>query len=402
LLPTIAMPNERIVELTARMLSGETTPAELEELQSLIREHPEEQHFIELLSEYWYRSEQFPDHDNLHSDEHFRHVLDLAIRTEYGPEDNTPGINALAASAPVTDQAFAQPDGHHLQKRYVWKIATATAAACILFTIYFFYRNSRQQVPGSPIAFDQKREVAVRPGARSRLLLPDGSTVWLNSDSKLTYNNNFNSGVTREVNLEGEAFFDVSKNCRHPFIVHTSGIDIHVLGTAFDVKSYPREPTFEATLIRGKIEVRRNNSIGGSSIVLKPHEKLTLVKWPKGPDSLFCYPQGNRGLSAVKPNVSAVIKVFSGKIPDSAVVETAWVYNKLVFDGETFREITEKLERWFNVKIEIRNPEVSAFRFHASFENETIEEVLKSLQVTAPFDYKINDDIVIISAKGRL
>jgi ferric-dicitrate binding protein FerR (iron transport regulator) len=204
----------------------------------------------------------------------------------------------------------------------------------------------------------------------------------------------------REVQLEGEAYFDIKKDNR-PFTVHTCGLDIRVLGTAFNIKSYPRESTFEATLIKGKIEVCRNND-AGPSIVLRPREKLTLHRCLKCPDSQFYRLQVHVDRSVVRPGTVAAITTLSGKIADSAVVETAWVYNKLVFDGETFSEITARLERWFNVKIEITDTEVSALRFHAHFENEPIGEVLKSLQVTAPFDYQINDGTVVISAKGSL
>jgi len=83
-------------------------------------------------------------------------------------------------------------------------------------------------------------EVISKPGARTKLLLPDGTEVWLNSGSKLNYKKDFNTHF-REVELEGEAFFDVVKDAAHPFIVHTSGIDVKVLGTVFNVKSYPQD-----------------------------------------------------------------------------------------------------------------------------------------------------------------
>jgi ferric-dicitrate binding protein FerR (iron transport regulator) len=308
------------------------------------------------------------------------------------------GVRPDEAPAETMDEPFEQRDGFSSRNWRIWKFSAFATAACALVAVCLFYLNSRRRIPDSPIASDRSREVAVKRGAKSRLLLPDGSTVWLNSDSKLTYKSNFNGGVTREVTLEGEAFFDVNKST-HPFIVHTSGIDIRVLGTVFDIKSYPKEPTFEATLIRGKIEVRGNNAADGASIVLKPHEKLTLIKDRKGFDPASVHLPLNPAHPGGKPEAPAAIKILSGKIPDSSVVETAWVYNKLVFDGETFSEITARLERWFNVKIEIVDEEVSALRFHATFENETIEDVLRSLQVTAPFDYEINDDTVIISAK---
>ena len=104
-------------------------------------------------------------------------------------------------------------------------------------------------------------------GSRSRSLLPDGTTVWLNAGSKLYYENDFNG--TREVRLEGEAFFDVVKQTDRPFIVHTSGIDIKVLGTAFNVKSYPEDKTVETTLYRGLVQVFRQEDTPKKSHSIK-------------------------------------------------------------------------------------------------------------------------------------
>jgi ferric-dicitrate binding protein FerR (iron transport regulator) len=93
----------------------------------------------------------------------------------------------------------------------------------------------------------------------------------VNSGSKLTYEGNF-KGNLREVRLDGEAYFDVVKDALHPFIVHTSGIDIKVLGTAFNVKAYKVDRTIEATLIHGSIEVINQNQPGAPKIMLKPHK----------------------------------------------------------------------------------------------------------------------------------
>ena len=336
-----------MAELISRALAGEATPSELEELQRLGEKHPEDQYLLDILSEYWKTPGHPPDQEDLHADAHFRHIIEAAEDTLIIPICRRP--RRMAAVAILTGLLIGGS---------AW---------------WIFYRPAPRTPPRAA-----KQEVAVKPGTRSHLLLPDGTSVWLNSDSKLTYDEHFGEN-TREVTLEGEAFFDVAKNPAHPFIVHTTGIDVRVLGTAFNVKSYPREATFQATLIRGKIEVLKSNE----RIVLVPYEKLILEKTAARP----------------LPDPVAAITRVSPSLPDSAIAETGWVYDKLVFDGETFTEMAAKMERWFNVKIVIEDPQVAALRFHVTFEHETIGQVLSALQVISSFDCTICNNEVLITKK---
>lgn len=376
-----------MAELISRALTGEATPEELEELQYLGEKYPEEQYFMEMLSEYWNTPGNIPDQEELHSDAHFQHILQSAEET-----------GSLSSESPesATDPAYAEGPARWRP----WKLWAAAAAICALIAGGAFYRHLNPS-PSPSVFTDQKREVAVKPGAKSRLLLPDGTIVWLNSDSKLTYNSQF-TGSFREVALEGEAFFDVAKNPAHPFIVHTRGIDVRVLGTSFDVKSYPREATFEATLIRGKIEVSKTDEPKAQKIVLSPHEKLILDKdadSASAPLAAANEAASDPALYNAKPPVKIVLTPLPVNLPDTSVTETAWMYNKLVFDGESFRSMAVKMERWFNIRIHFEDAQVAAYRFHVTFENETIEQVLHSLQVADAFDYTINNDEVTIRKK---
>jgi len=244
-------------------------------------------------------------------------------------------------------------------------------------------------------------EVVAKPGARTKLVLPDGSQVWLNSGSKLNYQNDFNSRI-REVELEGEAFFDVVPSIgpageKIPFVVHASSINITVVGTAFAIKSYPQDETVEATLLRGMIEVSRKDNPNGPKVILKPNEKLIFNKQLEtsqhtGSASV----QDSRQTSAVHDiSVTAVSK----NIPDSEKVETSWVYNRLVFNGDSFQELAEKMERWYNIRIVFKSNNHLRYRFKGTFANESIQEALNALQLTAKFSYKINDNEIEIYDK---
>jgi transmembrane sensor len=224
------------------------------------------------------------------------------------------------------------------------------------------------------------------------MLLPDGSKVWLNSESRIEYNRNFNDTI-REVTLEGEAFFDVVKDKTRPFIVHTSDIDIRVLGTAFNVKSYPKEPSIETTLIRGLIEVTNKNEPTSPKVILYPQNKLVFnkVAAPTQPAS----PQ-SKAIALHKP---FAIAALPRNVADSALVETSWIYNKLIFDGETLRDNAAKMERWYGVKIKFRGDKVGNTPIRYPLANETVEEALKALQIIEPFNYKRNGNEIEISKK---
>jgi len=208
---------------------------------------------------------------------------------------------------------------------------------------------------GFPVTLSHFNEIMVSPGTRTKVQLPDGTQVWVNADSKFSYPESF-KGQTREVFLDGEAYFDVVKDPKHPFIVHTSGINIRVLGTAFNVKAYKAEHTIEATLVHGLIEVTKTEHPEESKIILRPHEKLIFDKFVKE-ESITKSVSGNaEHAEAYKlPSPAITIAPLSKFIADSAIKETSWIYNRLSFEDEKFEDLALKIERWFNVKMTINN-----------------------------------------------
>ena len=216
----------------------------------------------------------------------------------------------------------------------------------------------------------------------------------LNGSSKLTYSNDFNKNV-REVNLDGEAYFNVTKDAKHPFIVHTSNIDIKVLGTLFNVKSYEQDATIETTLLRGSIEVYNKNDASAPKVILRPNEKLVFTKIANEKMETPDKPASN-SLKNTNPDEKISISTLPPNKPDSLKEEISWIYNKLVIDDDDFTKMAEKMERWYGVKIEILSPQLQQYHFKGIFENETIEQALNALQLTVKFRYKINKDLITI------
>jgi len=358
------MLNDRFAQLIAKQLSGEATEEELGELESSLANDPSARAFYDLFREIW-KTEPRKDSDNIQQDIHFQQILSIAEKEE----NIQPAIH---------EEAELQP------RKLVWlkPLLAAAVLVGIAFLGYQFLKQNKGVEGPAPVAINK---IEARKGARSFLLLPDGTKVWLNSDSRIEYDEAFN-GAQREVVLIGEAYFDVVKDPAHPFIVHTSDIDIRVLGTAFNVKSYPKESSIEATLIHGLIEVTNKKEPASPKLILRPHEKLVYQK-PSIHD------KDTKAVSTIKP---FVINALPPHIADSALVETSWVYNKLIFDGETFGEIALKMERWYNKKIVFRNSRLAAIPIHYTIANESVEEALKAMQFIEDFTFKIKENQIEI------
>lgn len=368
--------------LIARHLSGEIGSDESNTLRELLKKHPDKHQLFDILQSYFILpddAEKTSADSSMDDELRFRRIIE---HTEDHPD-----------LVPVPELKPVITGGNYHFLRY------AAAVACIIILTglgFNYFHEPKAKAENVKSKTDnittKENEFISRSGARTKLVLPDGSQVWLNAGSRLNYSNAYNESL-REVDLEGEAYFDVVKVTGHPFIVHASSLNIRAVGTAFVVKSYPQEETIEATLLRGIIEVTRKDLPDGPKVILKPNEKLIFSKQLETEVLRNTNDSSSRSAKTIgKISVAAV----SVAIPDSNKVETSWVYNRLVFDGDTFQELAIKMERWYNVKIIINSKELLRYRFKGAFENETIREALDALQLTAAFSYKINNNIINI------
>lgn len=265
-----------------------------------------------------------------------------------------------------------------------WWLKVAAAIA-LIGAITFLYRY--YSVNQSITTTMEAKVFTTKSGERKKITLPDGSVILLNAKSSLAIGKEFNV-TSREVSLKGEAYFDVTHNKDKPFKVATTDFNINVLGTAFNVKAYPDEVSSEATLIRGLITMEAVNGNGGI-ITLKPSQKVTFYK---------VQPVINQP-KVVKPKVvrpEITINHYT-LIKDSTIVETAWTKNRIEIYDQNFDEIKDVLEKWYNVEIRFKDPEIEKYRFTATFGNETINQALAALQKVEYFKYEIKGNQVIIS-----
>lgn len=371
--------------LLSKRVTGEATAEELDQLQELISGNTEWKTILENLLELWNSNPVTADTDQnqKNEDAYLVHISRL--------KEKVPDFKEKVVVTENNVGFYSAPLKKPLYTRWI----TYAAAAAFITGIILIYSLFSEKEKTKEIALAVKpfNEITINPGSRTKIQLPDGSQVWVNSGSNLTYDGNF-KGNTREVVLDGEAYFDVVKDASRPFIVHTSGIDIKVLGTAFNVKAYKMERVIEATLIHGSIEVINKSRPGSAKIMLKPHEKLIFNKY------LLADRKDQR--ADIKPAIdsfSIIVTPLRKNIADNDISETAWVYNKLIFEDERFEDLALKMERWYNIKINIDSEKLKNYRVSGSFVNETAEEALKALQLLIPFSYSMNNNEVKIVKK---
>ena len=250
-------------------------------------------------------------------------------------------------------------------------VLITTGLSWIIFNAY-----SNRKVSKAEILYT---EIIVPIGEKSQIVLSDGSHVWLNSGTRFKYPVNFGN-ESRDVSLVGEAYFDVTRG-RRTFTVNTHDARIEVIGTAFNVKSYPEDQKTQTTVVRGKVRVE--SKLKDSKSVLILHDQMAVIK---------DVPESGMQKESVG-NIDVLNEVNTTAI-------TSWKDQLLVFADESFEDITIKMERWFNMKISIDDDELKRDRYTGKFvNNETVYQVLEASKVTTPIEYKIRNDEIVITRK---
>lgn len=345
--------------LIARALNNEASEGEKEELAAILSKNESLQQQFDLLSRIWKEEQHIIENQDKQS------AQNTISRIIYKAE--------LEAGA----DSFNKKTSFIGRKR--WMAVAASVAILVVSGWLWMSNKSSDKIA--------EETIEAKYGSRSRSLLPDGTTVWLNAGSKLYYDGDF-TGATREVKLEGEAFFDVVKQTSRPFIVHTSGIDIKVLGTAFNVKSYPEDKTVETTLYRGAVKVFRETESEAAAIQLRPNEKLVLQKEAANKSENLS--TDIQPATAKETKSSFTITRIDSTKKESERYETAWLYSRLEFRGDNFEQLAKKLERWYNVTIVFTDEKVKQLTVYGSFEKETVEQAFAALKEGFPITYKID------------
>ncbi|WP_163322775.1 FecR family protein [Draconibacterium mangrovi] len=324
------MLEENIHNLIIRLFSGEATTKEKASVRHWINESDENREMYSDLQEIW---------------------LATGDHNEYNTEK---------AILKFKDEI------HQEQKKSyrIGEILKYAAIAVLLLSLPFIYYLGKQQNLTEPTF----TTITCALGDKSTVTLPDGSLVYLNSGSELRFNNDFHQDY-REVEIEGEAYFQVEKNKEIPFRVEAGDITVEVLGTEFNLKAYPEENTISTTLVEGSVQIKS----ASQQAIMKPNQKIVFDK------------ESNKmtlhNLKDVDP-------------------ETEWKEGRLVFRNESLGDLELKLERWFDVDIVFSDNEVKARRFTGILERESILEALAYFSISDKVGYNINNNEITFYTKN--
>lgn len=294
---------------------------------------------------------------------------------------NKPELNARLAAVEKKINRFA---GRRILGNTWFRVA---AVFVIVASGIGLYLGLRHPVPGvyteAPLAV-----YTTSSGERKKIVLPDGTVVLLNAQSRLSVRKAFN-GTNRDVLLNGEGFFSVAHNREKPFNVYTDDLKVKVLGTEFNVKAYDKDASSEVTLLKGAVTMETTQT-GNASVTLKPGQKIVYNRKLPGKNAATA-PTGS---GANLPEMTLYPYTLTR---DSTIVETAWTQNRIVIQDRELTDVKELLEKWYGVQIVFDDPEIGHYRFTAVFINETIEQALTALQQARNFNYRIQGNKITIT-----
>ncbi len=249
-----------------------------------------------------------------------------------------------------------QPSSQVINFRYWLRVAAMILLPLLTATgVYLYMSGSATKAP---------LIVSVDRGQKASVILPDGSKVWLNSLSSITYNPDYNKHK-RELTLNGEAYFEVAHNPQKPFIVNCNDLSVEALGTSFGVKAYDEDVIISSILMTGKIKVTT-------------------------PD----------GIKILQPNERVMYDKLTHKAKQSSVTNahdfTGWIHNELRFENESLGEIAKNIQRIYNVEIIFSSERIKKLRYTGTVANNSLESVLNIITLTSPLSFKIEKNKVML------
>ena len=340
-----------LYELFKRFAEGNYTLEDLKKIRKEVENSTDEKLLEAAIKHYWY-------HDIL------------------SEEESTVEVDLQSCLDKVHNRIYQlgiQPvSGQNSVKRFLtrslhiyYRIAAALLIPFMISTAMFLM-DRQAELPADQMQKISKKpvysEIIAPMGSRIRMGLPDGTKVWLNHGSKLKYPQSFGK-KSRNVELTGEAYFEVEEDQKRPFVVNTRIMEVYATGTSFNVMAYKDDQDVAVSLDKGSVELYKeyqNNKIRQKIYDLKPEEHAIYHKEPN------------------------TMEIIEGKND----IYTAWKDGKMIFREEPLDHIVKRLERWYNVDIELKNPDLATHEFTATLTDETLRQVLDLFSKAAPLEYK--------------
>ena len=350
---------EEIKQLIAGHLSDSLNPDELTALRSWINESPDNKKYFNSMLHVWSLSA-----DSLSEQRKGKSLFALAEK--------------LSRSSKTRVHTF-----------WTWQRIAASWVIIISTGVMGWLLNDVRSAEVEQT--ESSVTVYARAGSQSAVDMPDGTKVWLNGNSKLTYNNTYGYR-DREVQLTGEACFDVITDPEKPFIVKAGNLSIKALGTTFNVKAYPEDKAVTTTLVKGKVVVEgkdENNNL--FSIAMKPNENVTYrTEWH--------VPEAQIQSGVIDPAVPDSIIVEPVVVENNIKTElyTSWKDDLWIIEKQNLGNLSKNFERRYNVQIVFTSENIKNYRFSGSIQNEPVEQVMKILRRTIPLKYSFDKNVISI------
>jgi len=326
-------------ELLIKFINNDCTAEEISRVSSFLQQPGTDEFFEEILNERW---KENSDDD----------LLDEVQMRNWEEQFN----ERIVKHQSTGKVKFKLPSFYRYAA--IWAILILGAG------IFGLYQFDRKGTSGTVVML----ETTTAAGKLMKVQLADGTTVYLNAASRLRYPERFD-GKTREVTLEGEAFFEVKHDQQHPFLVHADRLNIHVLGTSFNVRSYQNDEDIAVTVATGKVGVTVPLANERKANFLLPNKELNYHK------------------NSTKIQISTV----------NAEDSRAWETASFIFNYETLENISKRLSRWYNISFVCRNQQLLRQRFKLKLKNENLKNVMDALSSSGKgFSYEIKDKQVII------
>ena len=291
--------------------------------------------------------------------------------------------------------------GMNQQKRDRQKYMRWAAAAAVVIFAYILGTQTSTKHESMEIAGGEYTIEAPK-GGKSLMTLTDGSKVWLNAGSSLLFDKSFGE-QSRNLTLQGEAYFEVAHDAERPFLVETSGITIAALGTAFNVKAYPEDELIETTLVTGSVRIETNaqSITKAEPVVLEPNQKLV---FHKNRQSISVLP--NDDVTApVDEQPATALQSFSKielAVDVDVEVSTSWKDKRWIVLGERLGVFAANIERKYDMVLIFEDAELEDYRVSATLEEETIEQLFNAIRLTIPMDYRIERNQVYLKVNRQL
>jgi len=332
-------------ELIAKQLKGEATPEEHMLIDDWINESQEHKEIARQFEIVWNKTKI--NYSAKNSDQVFDKIM-LKINQEN------------------QRNRYVSQAAEHTNRWRTFSYGTAAAMVIIVAATILIFSHKENR-SATPLPEASQISKALPKGQKMKIFLPDGSVVWLNAESEITYPDRFDES-NRLVALKGEAYFDVASDATKPFIVQTHGLEVVVLGTTFNVRSYLDEKTTEVALESGKVLINLNSQNLGKYI-LTPGEGM---EYDASDDSIKQFEVDHK-------------TAFS------------WKDGVIYFNDASFNEVISRLSRWYGVEFTVENYHRQKWVYSGEFKDENLNNILLAMSFTKGFEYQIDQNMVYIN-----